>query len=252
MLRLVKISKSFQADGPPLINKLSLELKTGEFTVLIGGNGSGKSTLLKLIQGEHAADEGEVFLDGRPVVHEGLAQRAEFISTVSQDVHSGTVKELTLLENMVLSLKRGLTASFEPVSKHRDFCIEKLKELGLGFEKFLDTPLMHLSGGQKQTLALLMATIRKPDLLLLDEPCSALDPKTSKHLMAYIDRVVREAQLTTLMVTHSLPDALEYGDRLIMLKDGRIIVDAKGEKKRALHVSTLLEYYHHFEDSSLL
>ena len=252
MLRLEHISKTFQLGSEPILRDLSLELKESEFTILIGGNGSGKSTLLKIVQGEHKPDSGRVLLKGTDLTPMSLHRRAEFISTVSQDVHSGTVKELTLLENLALSFRRGQPASLQSVESKRKECERQIRTLGLGLEKFLDMPLVSLSGGRKQMVALVMATALKPSLLLLDEHCSALDPKSSQSLMAYTDRVIRTNGLTTLMVTHSLSDALRYGDRLVMLREGQIILDASGNEKAALNLQSLLNLYHHYEDSSLL
>lgn len=252
MLRLENICKTFPFANEAIFKNLSLELNKGEFTILIGGNGSGKSTLVKIIQGEHKADSGDVFLNSQKLTQDSLAQRASHISIVSQDLHTGTVRELTLLENLVLSLARGKSASFQSVSLKKEICEEHVKKLGIGLERFLHTPMMNLSGGQKQILAFVMATALKPNLLLLDEPTSALDPKTSQQLMALVDKTVREEKLTTLMVTHSLSDALRYGDRLIMLREGKIIFDVHGSRKASLTLQELLDLYHHYEDSSLL
>lgn len=252
MLQIQNISKTFPFASEPTLRNLNLELKESEFSILIGGNGSGKSTLLKLIQGELKSDSGDIFLREKRLTNLSLSQRSSYISTVSQDVHSGTVKEMTLLENLVLSLNRGKSSHFSSVALHKQECVDHVKKLGLGFEKFMDTPMIQLSGGQKQILALVMATALKPDVLLLDEHCSALDPKSSQLLMSYTDRIIREYKLTTLMVTHSLTDALRYGDRLIMLREGRVILDVRGAEKKSLTMKQVLDLYHNYEDNSLL
>ncbi len=252
MLVLENISKAFASNSEPILRDLSLHLRNGDFTILIGGNGSGKSTLLKLIQGEHQPDKGRILLDELDLTSSPLHRRAAYISCVAQDVHSGTVKELTLFENLALSRLRGEKARFTRASLHREFCKQQISSLGPGLQRFLDIPLTSLSGGQKQMLALVMATARKPKLLLLDEHCSALDPKISQELMSHTEKLIREHSVTTLMVTHSLTDALRYGDRLIMLREGRIILDASANEKASLTVPDLLKLYHHYEDSSLL
>lgn len=252
MLTLQNITKVFPFTSEPILKSVSLQLNEGEFTVLIGGNGSGKSTLLKIIQGEYKPEEGEIFLNKANITLNSLTQRARDISVVSQDVHSGTVKELTLLENLALGLMRGDKANFVSLSKKREECILLIKELNLGLEKYLDSPIMNLSGGQKQMLAFVIATALLPKILLLDEPCSALDPKTSKFLMEFAEKKIRENKLTSLMVTHSLSDALQYGDRLVMLKEGKIIFDVSGHEKKNLTLQNLLDLYHQREDSSLL
>jgi putative ABC transport system ATP-binding protein len=252
LLRLQNITKLFPSASEPILKDLALDLREGEFTVLIGGNGCGKSTLLKLIQGEHKPEHGTIFLKKRNITQNSLSQRAKEISVVSQDVSSGTVKELTLLENLVLGLRRGESASFRSLKDQKAVCEARVKELGLGLERFLESPMVSLSGGQKQMLAFVIATMKEPSLLLLDEPCSALDPRSAKHFMQFADRKIREHKFTTLMVTHSLSDALQYGERLIMLREGRLIFDVHGEEKKSLTLQELLDLYHHYEDSSLL
>lgn len=252
MLQIKNISKSFQMDAKPVLEDISFELGIAEFAVLIGGNGSGKSTLFKLISGEYPIDSGEVYLEGQALSAVPWYKRSMQISTVSQDLNAGVVKEMTLLENLSLSFIRGQGASFSSVEKRRELCLDYIRRLDLGLEKYIDTPMQALSGGQKQMLALAMATFVKPKLLLLDEHCSALDPKSSQQLMQYTEKTVRDQNISTLMITHSLSDAVRFGQRLLMLREGRIILDVQGAEKQSLTAQGLLALYHEHVESSLL
>lgn len=252
MLQIKNISKSFQVDAKPVLKEISFELEAGEFAVLIGGNGSGKSTLFKLISGEYPLDSGEVYLEAQALSSVPWYKRSMQISTVSQDLNAGVVKEMTLLENLSLSFIRGQGASFGSVEKKREFFIDYIRKLELGLERYIDTPMQALSGGQKQMIALAMATFVKPKLLLLDEHCSALDPKSSQQLMKHTEKIVRDQAISTLMITHSLTDAIRYGQRLLMLREGRIILDVKGIEKQNMTVQGLLALYHEHVESTLL
>ncbi|MDR2794730.1 MAG: ATP-binding cassette domain-containing protein [Holosporaceae bacterium] len=237
MLSLNNITKSFSGVFEPVLKDINLSLCEGEFCTLVGANGSGKSTLLKIISGEYYADSGNIRRNGD-------------ISQVVQDVNKGTIPAMTMLENMALS--RMKTPRFSFYKRHKNEIVEKIKSLNIGLEKFVDQPLEALSGGQRQTIATLMAINSGGKILLLDEHTSALDPKMQVMLMKYTVKSVREHGLTTLMITHNLDDAVKYGDRLIMMHKGRIVVDVKGRKKAELKIQSLLEMFHRFEDQSLL
>jgi putative ABC transport system ATP-binding protein len=237
MLKISEIKKSFSGIFEPVLKGINLSLEKGEFCVLIGANGSGKSTLLKIISGEYSADSGEVRRNGG-------------VSQVVQDVNKGTIPAMTMLENIALS--RTKTPRFSFYKRHKNDVRDKIKDLNIGLEKFIDQPLSVLSGGQRQTIATLMALNSGGKILLLDEHTSALDPKMQILLMEYTVKSVREQELTTIMITHNLEDAVKYGDRLIMMHKGRIVVDMKGREKSNLTIPSLLEMFHKFEDQSLL
>jgi putative ABC transport system ATP-binding protein len=237
MLEINNITKSFHGVFEPVLKGVDLSLKEGEFCTLIGANGSGKSTLLRIISGEHMADSGRIRRNGD-------------ISQVVQDVNKGTIPSMTMLENIALS--RMKTPRFSFYKRHKNEIVDKIKSLNIGLEKFVDQPLGVLSGGQRQTIATLMAVNSGGKILLLDEHTSALDPKMQVMLMEYTAKSVREHGLTTLMITHNLDDAVKYGDRLIMMHKGRIVLDVKGRKKSELKIPSLLEMFHKFEDQSLL
>ncbi|MDR1475135.1 MAG: ATP-binding cassette domain-containing protein [Holosporales bacterium] len=236
MLRINNVTKSFPRVFEPVLKGINLSLREGEFCTVVGANGSGKSTLLKIISGEYRADSGEVKRNGD-------------VSQVVQDVNKGTIPAMTVLENIVLS--RTKTPRFAFYWRHLNDIIDKIRSLNIGLEKFIDQPLGILSGGQRQAIATLMAVNSGGKILLLDEHTSALDPKMQKMLMEYTARSVRELRLTTLMITHNMEDALKYGDRLIMMHSGRIVVDLKGCEKSGLKISSLLEMFHKFEDQNL-
>jgi putative ABC transport system ATP-binding protein len=214
MLQLKKITKSFPGVFEPVLKSIDLSLEKGEFCVVIGANGSGKSTMLKVISGEYAADSGEVVRQGS-------------VSEVVQDVGKGTVPSLTLLENLAMSQMRCKRPRFAFYERYRCDVIEMIKSLNIGLEKHIDQPLGTLSGGQRQTIATLMALRAGGQILLLDEHTSALDPKMQVMLMEYTARSVIETGLTTLMITHKMDDAIKYGNRLIMLHKGKIVMDIK-------------------------
>ncbi|MDR2780924.1 MAG: ATP-binding cassette domain-containing protein [Holosporaceae bacterium] len=237
MLKIDNITKSFAGVFEPVLKGVDLSLKEGEFCTIIGANGSGKSTLLKIISGEHQADSGKI-------------QRNGEISQVVQDVNKGTIPSMTMLENIALS--RMKKPSFSFYNRCKSEVVDKIKSLNIGLEKFVNQPLGALSGGQRQTIATLMAINSGGKILLLDEHTSALDPKMQTMLMEYTAKSVREHRLTTLMITHNLDDAVKYGDRLIMMHKGRIVVDVKGRKKAELKIQSLLEMFHKIEDQILL
>lgn len=253
MLELQHIQKAFSRgfhDKHVLFQDLDLKIENGEFVVIIGSNGSGKSTLLKMISGAETPDFGKVIMGEKNITHLPLYKSANLISRVVQDSHEGTVGEFTLLENLELAYYRGKSAPL--FSKPpRDKFEKKLATLPLNLGARLDQRMDSLSGGQRQVLSLLMATLGTPELLLLDEHTSALDPKTAKMLMEFTNTLIEEEAVTTLMITHNLQDAIEYGNRLIMLHHGKIIFDVKGAEKQALTLSRLLNFFHEAEDDDL-
>ena len=237
MLKISNIYKTFSGNCSPVLNGVSLELVSGDFCVLIGSNGSGKSTLLKSIDAEYKLDKGKIVTDSNAL-----------IASVSQDINKGTIAEMTLLENMVLSGLLGKKASFTFYQKKIEEIKLLIQELGMGLEAYIDKPLNILSGGQRQMIATLMAISSKPDILLLDEHTSALDPKTQDLLMKYTANAINENNITSIMITHKLNDALCYGNRLIMLHQGQIVFDVKNKEKEALTIDDLLSLFHQYED----
>jgi putative ABC transport system ATP-binding protein len=237
MIHLSKISKSFAGSFRPIIDDMSLSLERGDFCVLIGANGCGKSTLLKLISSEYQADTGTIKCKGDVV-------------QVVQDVNLGTVPEMTLLENIALSHMKTPKLLF--YKRYKTQVIQKLKELDIGLEESIHQPLKMLSGGQKQMIATLMAIHSGRKILLLDEHTSALDPKMQALLMEYSHKQAINFGLTTIMITHKMDDAIKYGNRLIMLHQGKIVLDLNKEQKRRLKVQDLLVMFHQYEDQLLV
>ncbi len=252
MLQLHRLVKSFPSKVTPILNGIDLTLDRGDFCVVIGSNGSGKSTLLKTLSGEYTVDSGNITLNNKNISSLSIASRARYISSVSQDVTLGTTSELTLLENFCLSGLRGKKATFSKFNRQQDSLEEKIASLGLGLEKYLHTPLIALSGGQRQMIATIMALHSHPQLLLLDEHCSALDPKTQLKVMAYTNEMISEQGMTALMITHHLSDAIRYGNRLIMLADGKIVLDLNADQKQRMTVNELIDLFHTFEDNRLV
>ncbi|GHU13753.1 ABC transporter ATP-binding protein [Alphaproteobacteria bacterium] len=239
MLQLNNITKSFSGVFEPVLKGIDFSLEPKDFCMVIGANGSGKSTLLKIISGEHKPDSGKI-------------KRRGLISQVVQDVNRGTIPAMTLLENVALSQMRNKKPKFSFYSRYKKEVMKKIEALNIGLEKYIDQPLGALSGGQRQTIATLMAINSGGQILLLDEHTSALDPKMQVTLMEYTVKSVLEQQLTTMMITHNMEDAIRYGNRLIMLHKGRIVVDIRGEEKAKLNAKTLLSLFHKYEDQSLL
>lgn len=244
MLIIENLVKTFTNHAIPVLNGIDLKIKAGEFCVLLGANGSGKSTLLKTITGEIRIDSGRIELNNQELTPLSVAARAISIACVAQDTHKGTIAQMTLLENIVLSLLRAQKATLRSFKRQTQLIIDKIAELGIGLEDFIHKPMQVLSGGQRQMVATVMATLASPQLLLLDEHCSALDPKAQKKVMSFTNQIIQKQALTTVMITHDLPDALEYGNRLIMLKQGKIILDADEKMKQNLTASDLLAHYH--------
>ena len=244
MLRIQNIVKTFAQDSAPVINDLSMQLKQGDFCILIGSNGSGKSTLLKALSGEYALNSGSVLLNQIDITQLPIHERAKYVSSISQNTHQATISEMTLIENLILGHLRGSKASFIRLKRHYVTLRDKILALDPLLKELLDKPLSALSGGQKQKVATLMATFNAPPLLLLDEHCSALDPKSQTMVMEFTSTMIKKLGTTALMVTHDLADAINYGNRLIMLKKGKIAFDIGECAKKALSVSDLREMFY--------
>ena len=245
MLEIDRISKTFNANTVNqkiALDHLSLTLKDGDFVTVIGGNGAGKSTMLNAVAGVFAVDEGRIHIDGTDVTRLPEHRRAAFIGRVFQDPMMGTAASMGIEENLALALRRGQRRSLRwgITGKEREMYRDLLAGLGLGLEQRMTTKVGLLSGGQRQALTLLMATLKKPKLLLLDEHTAALDPKTAANVLDSTERIVGRDQLTTLMITHNMKDAIAHGNRLIMLYEGRVVIDVDGEEKKKLTVEKLL------------
>ncbi|MDD3718529.1 MAG: ATP-binding cassette domain-containing protein [Actinomycetota bacterium] len=248
MLSVKRITKVFNP-GTVIENivlkDLSLSLEAGDFVTLIGGNGSGKSTLLNCIAGVYPVEAGAIIIDGVDVTKFREPKRAAILGRVFQEPMLGTASNMGIEENLALALRRGQRRGLKwgISNKEREKYRELLTTLELGLENRLSTKVGLLSGGQRQALTLLMATLKEPKLLLLDEHTAALDPKTAQKVLEMSDLIVREHDLTTLMVTHNMRDAIQYGNRLIMMHEGRIILDIRGEEKKNLAVEDLLRRF---------
>jgi len=245
MLEISHVYKSFHIGTPVQKDALvdvNLQLNEGDFVTIIGGNGAGKSTMLNAIAGVFEVEKGSVIIDGTDVTKFPEYKRAKYIGRVFQDPLRGTAGDMWIEENLAMALRRGKVRGFSwgISNKEREQFVELLKGLDLGLEDRLNSKVGLLSGGQRQALTLLMATIKKPQLLLLDEHTAALDPKTAKKVLEITQKVVEEHNLTTMMVTHNMKDAIKYGNRLIMMHNGTIIYDVAGEEKKSLQVSDLL------------
>lgn len=252
MLKLEKVTKSFNVGTPNekcVLKKIDLQLDEGDFVTVIGGNGAGKSTMLNMIAGVYPIDCGVVTLDGQNISLAPEFERAKLIGRVFQDPMMGTAADMQIIENLAMAARRGKTRTLRwGVTKdEKNEYYEAVKSLGLGLEERLTTKVGLLSGGQRQALTLLMATLKKPKLLLLDEHTAALDPATSAKVLSLTNKIVTEQNLTAMMVTHNMKDAIDIGNRLIMMYDGRIIYDVKGEEKKKLKVTDLLKK---FEEAS--
>ncbi|MGO2637622.1 MAG: ABC transporter ATP-binding protein [Enterococcus viikkiensis] len=228
-------------DQRKILNNVNLTIAPGEFVTILGGNGAGKSTLFNSVSGSLQLDSGTIAVMGKDLTKLSEEQRASSIARVFQDPKMGTAPRLTVAENLGLAEKRGKKRRLKQrqLNQRKEMYRELCKLVGNGLENHLDTPTGFLSGGQRQALSLLMATITKPNLLLLDEHTAALDPKTAKHLMLLTDQRIKEEQLTCLMVTHKMEDALHYGDRGIVMEQGEVIKDISGEAKKQRTVADL-------------
>ena len=224
---------------------VDLHLAPGEFVTVIGGNGAGKSTLLNCVSGAYAPTSGEIWIDGQNVTHMPEHRRAKLLGRVFQDPMMGTAGNMWIEENLALALRRGQKRGLRwgITQKEREMFKEQLRRLDLGLEDRLSTKVKLLSGGQRQALTLLMATLQKPKLLLLDEHTAALDPNTARKVLELSEQIIEEHGLTSIMVTHNMRDAIRYGNRLIMMHNGRVAVDVSGEEKKKLTVEALLERF---------
>ena len=248
MLEMRHVTKVFNCgsvDEKVALNDLSLTLRDGDFVTVIGGNGAGKSTMQNAICGTWLPDSGHILLDGVDVTSLPEHKRAKYLGRVYQDPMMGTAARLQIEENLALAARRGKRRTLRPgiVRSERENYRKLLETLGLGLETRLSAKVGTLSGGQRQALTLLMATLQKPQLLLLDEHTAALDPRTAAKVMELTERIVKENHLTTLMITHNMRDAIQYGNRLVMLHEGRVILDIEGEEKKRLTVPDLLEMF---------
>ena len=248
MLEIKEIWKTFNAgtvNEKQALRGVSLTLNDGDFCTVIGGNGAGKSTMLNAVAGTFPVDAGTISIGGTDVTHLPEFKRAKFIGRVFQDPMLGTAPTMQIIENLALAARRGQTRSLKwGITKaEKERYQELLRGLDLGLEDRLTSKVGLLSGGQRQALTLLMASLQKPKLLLLDEHTAALDPKTAAKVLELSDRIVEENHLTTMMVTHNMKDAIAHGNRLIMMYDGRIVIDVSGEEKKKLTVPQLLELF---------
>ena len=245
MLEVKNVSKTFNpgtVNEKTALNGVSLHLNEGDFVTVIGGNGAGKSTLLNAVAGLWPVDRGTISVGGLDVTRLPEYKRAKYIGRVFQDPMMGTAATMQIEENLALAARRGQRRSLRSgiTKEEREGYRETLKLLDLGLEDRLTSKVGLLSGGQRQALTLLMATLRKPQLLLLDEHTAALDPKTAAKVLSTTERIVQRDRLTTLMITHNMRDAIAHGNRLIMMYDGRIVIDISGEEKKKLTVEDLL------------
>ena len=249
MLEIKNIYKTFNAgtiNEKKALQGLNLTLKDGEFCTVIGGNGAGKSTMMNAVAGVWPVDSGAILVDGVDISGLCEYQRASMLGRVFQDPMTGTAADMQIVENLALAARRGTRRSFlkwgVPKAEYETYR-ELLKTLDLGLEDRMTTKVGLLSGGQRQALTLLMATLKKPKLLLLDEHTAALDPKTAAKVLDATQRIVEKDNLTTMMITHNMRDAIAYGNRLVMMYDGRIVVDVSGEEKKNLTVEQLLNLF---------
>lgn len=248
MLDVKNISKSFNVGTPNeqrALSGIDLHLDAGDFVTVIGGNGAGKSTLLNIIAGVYLPDNGTVTINGHDVTWLPEYKRARYLGRVFQDPMRGTAGDMGIDENLALAARRGKRRGLAWGISHaeRERYRNKLESLDLGLETRLSAKVRLLSGGQRQALTLMMATLQKPDILLLDEHTAALDPKTGARVLILTDELIQESQLTTLMITHNMRDAIQHGNRLIMMHESRIILDIGGKDKQKLQVEDLLQMF---------
>ena len=256
MLKVENISKVFNKDTvneKKAITNLNLHLNEGDFLTIIGSNGAGKSTLLNCIAGTYQIDDGSIVLDGNDITKLKQFERAKYIARVFQDPLLGTAADMEIQENLSLALHRGEKRNlrYGITNKEKELFKQNLSLLNLYLEDRLTSKVGLLSGGQRQGLTLLMATIKKPSLLLLDEHTAALDPITARNVLEITDKLVNENHITTIMVTHNMQDAIDYGNRLIMMNDGKIIFDISGEQKKKLKKEDLINKFAQITNSEL-
>lgn len=256
MLDINHIAKTFNPGTiteKKALTDVDLHLAAGDFVTVIGGNGAGKSTTLNAVAGSYLVDKGSIIIDGVDVTHMPEYKRAKYLGRVFQDPMNGTAATMTIEENLALAYRRGRrrTLRWEITSTERNEYYEKLKMLDLGLEERMNSKVGLLSGGQRQALTLLMATLQQPKLLLLDEHTAALDPKTAQNVLALTQEIITRNNLTAMMVTHNMKDALEYGNRTIMMHEGRVILDIDAQTKKRIHVEDLLMMFEKASGSAL-
>ena len=248
MLDIKNVEKTFNPgtiNEKKALNNINLHLDEGDFVTVIGGNGAGKSTMLNMVAGVYPVDCGSIVIDGVDVTRLPEYKRAKYLGRVFQDPMTGTAADMQIEENLALAARRGKRRTLRAgiTAKERKEYIELLKILDLGLQKRLTAKVGLLSGGQRQALTLLMATLKQPKVLLLDEHTAALDPKTAKKVLDITESIVEKNNLTTIMITHNMADAIRVGNRLIMMHEGQIVVDVKGEEKKNLTIEQLLQLF---------
>lgn len=248
MLTITNVRKTFNKgtiNEKKALNGINLHLESGDFVTIIGGNGAGKSTMLNMIAGVYPIDSGKIVIDGINISREPEHRRAKYIGRVFQDPMRGTAANMEIQENLAMALRRGKIRGlgWGIRNNEKDYYRTALAQLDLGLQTRMTSKVGLLSGGQRQALTLLMATLQKPKLLLLDEHTAALDPKTARKVLELTEKIVNEQELTALMVTHNMKDAIQIGNRLIMMHEGKIIYDVEGEEKKNLKVSDLLQKF---------
>lgn len=248
MLKMIDVCKTFNSgtiNAKTALDHYNLTLEDGDFVTVIGGNGAGKSTALNAIAGSFMIDSGSIILDDIDITKMPAFKRAKYLGRVFQDPMMGTAPDMQIEENLALAARRGEKRGlgWGVTKEEREEYHELLKILDLGLEDRMQEKVGMLSGGQRQALTLLMATIKKPNILLLDEHTAALDPKTAAKVLEISDQIVKKYNLTTMMVTHNMRDALAHGNRLIMMNNGKVVLDVKGQDKEKLTVNDLLEHF---------
>ncbi|MDR1628371.1 MAG: ATP-binding cassette domain-containing protein [Oscillospiraceae bacterium] len=248
MLKIENLCKIFNKnsiDEKIIFKDLNLKVEKGEFVTIIGGNGAGKSTLMNLISGSMFPDSGKIFVDNKSVTHLSEHKRAKFIGRVFQDPLKGTAPNLTIEENLLLAMlrdsKRNLVFGIN--KQNTDFFKNELEKLHLGLENRLKTKVGLLSGGQRQAITLLMATLIKPQILLLDEHTAALDPKSQDKILNLTEEITKNTEMATLMITHNIENAINFGNRMIMLKHGKIVLDLNGDERKTVDIYELQEKF---------
>lgn len=257
MLELKGVSKTFNmgtVNEKKALVDIDFTIEDGDFITVIGGNGAGKSTLLNVIAGVYTPESGSIVLAGKDITRLPEHKRAKYLGRVFQDPMTGTAASMEIQENLALAYRRGKLRGLRwgVPKKEKAFFKQQLAFLGLGLEDRMTAKVGLLSGGQRQALTLLMATLKKPELLLLDEHTAALDPKTAARVLEVTEEITSRENLTTLMITHNMRDAIRYGNRLIMMHEGKIIYDVKGEEKQKLTVAELLDKFKIQSDKMLM
>lgn len=256
MLKITSLTKIFNKDTTNekvALNNVSIEINDGDFITIIGGNGSGKTTFLNLISGVYIPDNGTIEINGDNVTNLLEHKRAKFLGRVFQDPMLGTASNMSILENLSIAYQKGQrkTLKWGFKKQNNDLFKEKLSSLNLGLEHNIEQKMGLLSGGQRQAITLIMATLKKPKLLLLDEHTAALDPKTAKTVLELTNQMIVEEKITTIMITHNMRDALKYGNRLLMFNNGEIILDVSGKEKEKLTIESLLKMFETNEEIEL-